>query len=214
MPHLSIRGLTVAACAALGLLAPPAAQAAIDASANFPSCREGSRSITLETGKQGLPLPNSYSNRTPRDLVFRVRIASNDLYGSTRTVRTLTLPAGTGQQLSGGGGVAETNLSMPVGAREKVTIYVTANRAGSSGSDVVGRCDYDVTLAAPSHRPRLVQVPLRFCVTAGSPQAQGLAAGRTVSGDPLRALLRKANGRSWLKHANLAFAFPTIASVT
>ncbi len=64
----------------------------------------------------------------------------------------------------------------------------------------------------------LIQVPVRFCATEGSPQAEGKAAGELVSGAGLVSLLEQANEIAWeddariLFHAASAPGIPVIAA--
>jgi hypothetical protein len=154
---------------------------------------------------------------------------ANSIFGPAHGIGRVTLAARTGQT-SSSPTIHPTGLRTPVGFA-RVQIIVTTNR---TGSEVVGRCDYNLTMKAPPGVPgkipgRIVtaqslsfmfQVPVRMCVLEGSALAAGKSPGETIEGKQLLALLESVNKDIWFPNAQVAFssaiesAFPVIADPT
>jgi len=154
---------------------------------------------------------------------------ANALFGPAHEVGRVTLASRTGQT-SSTPTIHPTGLRTPVGFA-RVAIVVTTNR---TGGEVVGRCDYNLTMKAPpgvvGKIPRpivtaqslsfLYQVPVRMCVLEGSALAAGKRPGETIAGKQLLDLLESVNKDIWFPNAQIAFSsaiesgFPVIADPT
>jgi hypothetical protein len=178
-----------------GLLAGPA-------SAGTPSvsggCSPGLQVVELELG-QGLPLPNHYSNPTGSSVTFTGTINDNAIFGPSHVVFSLTLSAHTGQT-SSEPPVVPTDFTTPL-VSDHVVIDITSS---ATGSTVLASCDYQVTMVPPAELQDLIQVPVRWCILQGSPQAQGKAPGEILPGTKLLALIQKLN-TVWVPGARIAF---------
>lgn len=184
--------------------------------------------LTLEVG-QGIPLPRSFSNPTSSSVTFSIAMLANSIFGPAHGVGRVTLASRTGQT-SSSPTIHPTGLRTPVGFA-RVQIIVTTNR---TGSEVVGRCDYNLTMKAPPGVPGKIprpiaavqslnfmfQVPVRMCVLEGSALAAGKKPGETIAGKELLDLLESVNKDIWFPNAQIAFSsaietgFPVVADPT
>ena len=64
---------------------------------------------------------------------------------------------------------------------------------------------FDLTIVMPGQLREIIQVPLRYCVIEGSPQALGRKPGETVDGEKLLSVLRQAADEIWLPQAGILF---------
>jgi hypothetical protein len=181
--------------------------------------------LTLKVG-QGIPLPRTFSNPTSSSATFSITMQANSIFGPAHEVSRVTLTPGTGQT-SSTPTIHPTGLRTPVGFA-RVAIIVTTNR---TGGEVVGRCDYDLTMKAPPGVPGkiprpiitaqsfsfLFQVPVRMCVIEGSALAAGKKPGETIAGKQVLDLLESVNKDIWFPNAQIAFSsaiesgFPVVA---
>lgn len=155
---------------------------------------------TLELG-ECLKLPYEYGNYSGSEVTFTVTMNTNKFFGPEHVVHTEDIPDGVTKRYFDGGPVVCTTYATPLGT-DNIIMKVTST---ATGGTVVSECSYQLTLGLPSELSDLIQVPCRWCVIEGSPQAEGKKAGELVSGDKLLSLLQKANDKSWTPDAHIAF---------
>jgi hypothetical protein len=172
------------------------------------TCTNGTVALRLELG-EGIPLPHSYSNPVQSTVTFTLKMNANKFFGPAHIVGTQTLSPN--RTVSTPGRVVPTTTGTPVGT-DRVIIEVTLP-VGLSGSIVVARCDYQLTLVLPAALQDLVQVPVRWCVVEGSPQAEGKKTGATVGGAKLLSLLQKVNDQIWVPEAHISFWSPISSGI-
>ncbi len=176
---------------ALAILCAPRGASAQVAASFGSGCASGNEVIEIRLG-EGVPLPVSYSNPTDDDVTFTVTMNTNVFFGTGREVHRTVVPAGMGVLTPGR--VVPTAYGSAIG-KDHVILEV---RSDATGNAVLARCDFLVTVKPPRGLEDLCDVPVRFAVIEGSPQAQGRLAGDTVPGDHFYELLRAANAKHWL----------------
>lgn len=207
--RFAVHGLVVAVAAALLVgVFPGPAQAAAAPSA---TCTNGSTALDRSLGG-AIPLPSRFANPTSVPVRFTMRMLANRFFGAARDVGSVTLPAGFGRTYAG---MIPTLLHTPLGAGA-VVIEVRTDR---TGSQVVGRCEYQMRLSAPPPawvgspiRPVeqwIVQVPVQMCAIEGSEIAGSATPGQTVPPGPLLDRLAAANTDVWYPQSRIAFSTAT-----
>lgn len=189
------------------------------------ACTSQLTPLVLQLG-EGVPLPRMFRNPTSKRVTFIISMQSNSLFGPAQELSRLSLASHTGQT-SSSPSIHPTGLRTPVGSAH-VVINVTTDR---TGSEIVGRCDYQLTMKAPPGVPGIIprpivtqrqlsflyQLPVRMCVLEGSALAAGKTAGQTIGGKKLLDLLESVNNDIWFPNAQIAFSsaietgFPVIA---
>jgi hypothetical protein len=139
-------------------------------------------------------------------------MSSSYFFGPAHDIKTVTLPPRTGRTASS---VLPTFLHTPLGGGS-VVVKVHTDR---TGSEVVGRCDYQLHLSAPPGvktgtplRPVtrwLFQVPVRICAIEGSDGAGDARPGQLVAAGRMLDTLAEANETIWYPQAQVAFSTPT-----
>jgi hypothetical protein len=89
--------------------------------------------------REGIPLPQLFSNPTDNDVTFILTMQQNALFGQRQEVYRVTLPPKTGRVSSP---LYLTGLRTSIGSA-RVTIDVTTDR---TGTQVIGKCDYQVSI--------------------------------------------------------------------
>jgi hypothetical protein len=174
-------------------------------------CTNGLTRLDRQLGGS-IPLPSGFSNPTSSTVRFTMRLAGSSFFGPARDVASVTLAAGVGRTYAG---VLPTFLHTPLGVGN-VVIEVRTDR---TGDQVVGRCEYQLHLAAPPPvmaggplRPVerwLFQVPVQMCAIEGSDLAGTATAGQTVLAGKLLETLAAANNTVWYPQAGIAFSTAT-----
>ena len=156
-----------------------------------------SNPIVIELG-QPVRLPaTTYKNQTNRTIDFTIEWAGLDFAGSGQ-IDSRQLAAGVTENL---GELAFTIDGLDLGTR-RIAIGLTA-----SGQEygLTRELHFDLAVVVPGQVREIIQVPVRYCVIEGTPQAQGKQPGETVDGGKLLSILRKAVDDIWLPQAGILF---------
>jgi uncharacterized repeat protein (TIGR01451 family) len=177
-------------------------------------CAPGSpaQDLTLFVGDLGVgvPLPGRFSNGTNQPVTFTTTMKTNRFFGPERVVDRRTVAANRSVivfHLFIG-----VNEITPLGTGT-VVIEVTSN---ATGTTVLGRCTFNLTVTRMPEQRDVIAIPLRPCFLEGTQLGFGVPAFDPGSGRPIQPeqlalpqdvipLIDQINDRTWLKHARIAF---------
>ena len=153
--------------------------------------------IVIELG-QPIRLPVTvFRNLTNRAMSFKIEWAGIDIGGSGGLV-ILRLDAGEWWTLA--------DLAFEIEGLDLGTRRIAIGFSAVGGDyTVTAERQFDLTVAMPGQLREIIQVPLRYCVIEGSPQALGRQPGETVDGKKLLSVLRQAADEIWLPQAGILF---------
>jgi hypothetical protein len=202
---------TLCVAGAVALACPTAAPAQVDATGSIADCGDGSRTVRVEVGEP-LRFRADVRNRDDRNVGFNIRFGTNRLTGATRTSSTFTVRPGGSASFTRR---KDTDLTMLINITKTIRITLLAKKSDGD-RETLDTCDVKLTLTPPVDIPNLIQVPVRMCVLEGGLQGEGQPPPRrvngrlqvsTASGNRIRGILRQANSRTWVKFAQVAWAF-------
>ena len=153
--------------------------------------------IVIELG-QPIRLPVTvFRNLTNRRMAFTIEWAGLDIGGSGALI-TLLLDPGEWHTLA--------DLAFEIDGLDLGTRRIAIG-FGAVGGDyqISTERQFDLTIVMPGQLREIIQVPLRYCVIEGSPQALGRKPGETVDGQKLLSVLRQAADEIWLPQAGILF---------
>lgn len=154
--------------------------------------------IVIELG-QPIRLPTTvFRNLTNRTMNFKIEWAGIDIGGSGGIGPIVRLSAGEWWTLAD---LAFEIEGLDLGTRR---IAIGFSAVGGDYS-VTAERQFDLTIVMPGQLREIIQVPLRYCVIEGSPQALGRKPGETVDGQKLLSVLRQAADEIWLPQAGILF---------
>lgn len=154
--------------------------------------------IVVELG-QAVPLPIHYLNGTDREMTFETVLVGNVIFPGSHTLHSATLAPHT--ELNYTDVVLQTDNAMPIGTDHIVIGW------GATGGDylVSAQTEFEITLVPPRELQDVIQLPCRWCVVEGSPQAEGRRAGELVNGSKLLKLLQRASDEIWMPQGQILF---------
>jgi hypothetical protein len=193
----------------MGGAAPAASQ---DVSVGYCAPNSPPQDLTLFVGELnvGVPLPSRFSNGTRQPVTFTTTMKTNRFFGPERVVDRRTI----------GPGLSVTVFHLFIGVNETtplgtgtVVIEVTSN---ATGTTVLGRCTFNLTVTRMPEQRDVIGIPLRPCFLEGTQLGFGVPAFDHRSGRPIQpeqlappqdviSLIDQINDRTWLKHARIAF---------
>ena len=191
----------------LFLLAPPPARAQ-DPSIVCPP----NRNLSVELG-QGLPLPIGFENPTEYTVTFTIQNDYSNLFnfpnqlGDPRVGRVVLAPH-TSRSIPDH--AFPIPPSTPLGT-DRLVLDVFGKGSLPPIYKIWGpfQCEYDLTVVPPID---FIQIPVRWCVVEGSPQAQGVSGPKshggvvqTVPGTKLLGLLQLANDQIFFPQSHVLF---------
>jgi hypothetical protein len=155
-------------------------------------------SLTIEPGEV-VPVGISWCNDTGGQVTFTATMQENPIFGEAETVFQLTVPEDDCVEIF----VPKWETPRDaIPGTAVVQLFITSN---ATGSEVLEVCNYLMTVLPPEELRQLIQIPVRWCVMEGTPQADGMPRGEAVSGQKLATLLQRINDRTWLPYAKILF---------
>lgn len=146
---------------------------------------------------QSIPLPlTEYVNDTDREMTFTIEWAGVDFAGSG-TIQNVTQAARTTQSYP--------DLSFAIGDAIPLGTHQVAIgwSASGGGFDATAQIPIEIVVVMPSQLREIIQLPVRWCVVQGSPQAGNKQPGETVDGARLLSLLQNVNNVVYLPEASI-----------
>lgn len=159
----------------------------------------------IELG-QMIPLPRTYyagGSYNEPDVTFTITMNENRLFGPEHVVYTETVPSGMSKRYYDAAPGVFVDYGTPAGITDTVVLTVTTNVSG-----VIAQCSQELTVVLPEEMQDLIQIPVRWGVVEGSPEAtvDGIEhkAGERVPGAEFIKILEGVNA-IWVPQAHIAF---------